>query len=120
MNTSYYCYLICFILLFIAIYLSDKRKKAAVLNAVNKNKKRERENNPMIQLAKQFIGKECLIYTMDSGLNSISGVITSVSENGITVEGKDGALEAINLDYVTRIREYPRNKKGKKKSVILD
>ncbi|MGN1419966.1 MAG: DUF6897 domain-containing protein [Eubacterium sp.] len=120
MNTSYYCYFICFILLFVAIYLSDKRRKVAILNAVIKNRKRERENNPMIELAKQFIGKDCLIYTMDSGLNSVSGVIKSVSENGMIIEGKDGALEAINLDYVTRIREYPRNKNGKKKSVVLD
>ena len=32
----------------------------------------------------------------------------------------DGKIEAINLDFVIRIREYPRNKKGKKKSVVLD
>ncbi|MGN1329165.1 MAG: DUF6897 domain-containing protein [Eubacterium sp.] len=100
--------------------MGDKRRKTAVLNAVIKNKKRERENNPMIELAKQFIGKDCLIYTMDSGYSSVNGVIKSVSENGIIVEGKEGALEAINLDYVTRIREYPRNKNGKKKSVVLD
>ena len=33
-----------------------------------------------------------------------------------------GALlgELINLDFVTRIREYPRKKNGKKKSVVLD
>ena len=33
---------------------------------------------------------------------------------------KDGKLEAINLDFVIRIREFPTNKNGKKKSVILD
>ncbi len=115
-----YFYIICFILLLLAVYLSDKRRKTAVLNSVIKNKKRERENNPMIELAKQFIGKDCIIYTMDSSLGSVNGVIKSVSVNGITVEVKDGTLEAINLDYVTRIREYPRNKNGKKKSVVLD
>ena len=26
----------------------------------------------------------------------------------------------VNCDYITRIREYPRNKNGKKKSVVLD
>lgn len=29
-------------------------------------------------------------------------------------------MEAINLDFVIRIREYPKNKKGKKKTVALD
>ena len=33
---------------------------------------------------------------------------------------KDGKIEALNLDFVIRIREYPRNKKGKKKSIVLD
>ena len=28
--------------------------------------------------------------------------------------------QAINLDFVIRIREFPKNKKGKKKSVVLD
>ena len=31
-----------------------------------------------------------------------------------------GKTEAINLDFVIRIREYPRNKNGKKKSVVFD
>jgi len=39
--------------------------------------------------------------------------------SAILVE-KNGAVEAINLDFVIRIREYPKNKKGKKKSVVLD
>ena len=31
-----------------------------------------------------------------------------------------GKEEAINLDFVLRIREYPKKKNGKKKSVVLD
>ena len=33
---------------------------------------------------------------------------------------KEGKIEALNLDFVIRIREYPKNKKGKKKSIVLD
>ena len=33
---------------------------------------------------------------------------------------KNGTVEAINLDFVIRIREFPKNKKGKKKSLVLD
>ena len=72
----------------------------------------------MKELAKKFIDKECLIYSFDSS-HQFDGVIKEVSENAILIE-KNGALEAISLDFVIRIREYPKDKKGKKKSVILD
>ena len=72
----------------------------------------------MIELAKRFIGKECLIYSFDSS-HQFSGVIKEVSDGAVLIENK-GQTEAINLDFVIRIREYPRNKKGKKKSVVLD
>ena len=72
----------------------------------------------MIELAKRFIGKECLIYSFDSS-HQFSGVIKEVSDGAVLIESK-GQTEAINLDFVIRIREYPRNKKGKKKSVVLD
>ena len=72
----------------------------------------------MKELAKKFVGKECLIYAFDSS-HQYEGLIKEVSEGAILIE-KDGAPEAINLDFVIRIREYPRNKKGKKKSVVLD
>ncbi|MBQ8228014.1 MAG: hypothetical protein IJZ88_03275 [Clostridia bacterium] len=70
----------------------------------------------MYELAQKFLGKECIIYTFNSQL---SGTIKEVNESGILVE-KSGSLEVINIDFVVRIREYPLNKNGKKKSVILD
>ena len=42
-----------------------------------------------------------------------------MTEGGLLIENK-GETEAVNLDYVVRLREYPKNKKGKKKSVVLD
>ena len=72
----------------------------------------------MKELAKQFIDKECLIYSFDSN-HQFDGVIKGVSENALLLE-KNGVVEAINLDFVIRIREYPKNKNGKKKSVVLD
>jgi hypothetical protein len=82
-------------------------------------KKRKMEGNTnMKELAKRFIDKECLITAFDSN-HQFEGVIKEVSDNAILVEKKE-SVEAINLDFVIRIREYPRNKKGKKKSVVLD
>ena len=72
----------------------------------------------MKELAKRFIDKECLITAFDSN-HQFEGVIKEVSDNAILVEKKE-SVEAINLDFVIRIREYLRNKKGKKKSVVLD
>ena len=72
----------------------------------------------MQELAKKFIGKECLVYAFDSN-HQFSGVIKEVSDGALLLENS-GSLEAINLDFVIRIREYPKNKNGKKKSVVLD
>lgn len=71
----------------------------------------------MIELAKRFIGKECLIYSFSN--QQFSGVITEISDSAILIE-KNGQSEAVNLEFIVRIREYPRNKKGKKKSVVVD
>lgn len=72
----------------------------------------------MKELAIRFIDKECVIYAFDSS-HQYTGTIKEVTDGAILVE-KDGKLEAINLDFVIRIREYPTNKNGKKKSVVLD
>lgn len=70
----------------------------------------------MTELIKGYIGQECLIYTMNS---QVVGVIQDAAEGWIAVDnGKE--IEAVNLDYVTRIRPYPRGKSGRKKSVVLD
>ena len=72
----------------------------------------------MKELAKRFIDKECLTTAFDSN-HQFEGVIKEVSDSAILIEKKE-AVEAINLDFVIRIREYPKNKKGKKKSIVLD
>ena len=74
----------------------------------------------MNELAKRFIGQECIIYTITSNDGSVQGVIKEVTDSGMLIEKKTGELEVVNLDFVTRIREYPRKKNGKKQSVVLD
>ena len=75
-------------------------------------------NKEMKELAKRFIGKECIIYSFD-GNHQYDGIIKEVTDGAILVE-KSGNMEAINIDFVIRIREFPRNKKGKKKAVVAD
>ena len=72
----------------------------------------------MKELAKKFIDKECFISSFD-GSHQYEGVIKEVTDGAILVE-KDGKIEVLNLDFVIRIREYPRNKNGKKKAIVVD
>ena len=80
--------------------------------------KRKREGNKeMKELALRFLEKDCVIYAFNN--QQFEGVIKEVTDGAILIE-KEEKLEAINLDFVVRIREYPKNKKGKKVSVVID
>lgn len=105
-------------LLFFVIFQQGKKQRIAAVAHHIKNRKKEAE--AMEALAKQFTGKECIIYTVTQVEGSVQGTIKEVSAGGILLEDAQGQLQAVNLEYVTRIREYPRDKKGKKKSVVLD
>lgn len=73
----------------------------------------------MKKLAQEFIGKECMVYTVASDSSSVNGMIKEITDSRLLIE-KDGNLQAVNLEYVTRIREWPRKKNGKKKEIVLD
>ena len=106
-------------LLFVAVFLpliARRKRLAAIWHILNK-KMRKEEADDMTELAKRFIGKECIIYTVTGSEGNIKGTIKEVDEGGLIVERADG-LEAVNLEFVTRIREWPRNSKGKKKQVF--
>ena len=68
----------------------------------------------MLELAKRFIDKDCVIVFYDGNLTS--GIIKEVTDNAMLIEEK-GELIAINLEFVARIKEFPKNKNGKRKSV---
>ena len=59
----------------------------------------------MKELAKRFIGEECIIYTITSNDGSVQGVIKEIDDGGMVIEKKTGELEIVNLDFVTRIRD---------------
>jgi len=115
MNPSTYIPII--VLWIIIFYVIFRNRRAVVARQIIKKRKLE-GNAEMKELAKRFIDKECLISSFDSN-HQFEGVIKEVSDSAILVE-KNGTVEAINLDFVIRIREFPKNKKGKKKSVVLD
>ncbi len=110
MNTSVYIAL--FILLFIVIY-SSKRDEKIILKQIKKMKNKE-ERAEMTELAKRFIGKECVISTFNS---QVVGVIKEVTDGAVLIENNENP-EIINIDYIVKIKEYPRNKNGKKKIIV--
>ena len=113
MNPSYFAVLFLFLVVFMIM-----RTNQSIIAGKAIQKRKSGDKTQMIELAKRFIGKECLIYAFDSN-HQFVGIITEVTDGAILLE-KDDTLEAINLDFVIRIREYPKKKNGKKKSVVLD
>ena len=119
MNGNTYLILLAVFLLVIIPWITRRRKLAAVRHILNQ-KKQNKENREMKELARRFIGEACIIYTITSNDDSVQGVIKEIDDGGMGIEKKTGELEIVNLDFVTRIREYPRKKNGRKKGVVLD
>lgn len=113
LNPAYYLPIFA---LFLILFITTRTQKQMLLQRLIEKRKTE-DKTEMVELAKKFIDKECLIYTFNGG--QIDCTVKEVSNGALLVE-TNGTIEAINLDFVMRIREYPRNKKGKKKSVVLD
>ena len=116
---SLYLILLALFLLVIIPWIMRQRRLAAVRHILNQ-KKQNKENSEMKELAKRLIGEGCIIYTITSNDGSVQGVIKEIDDGGLVIEKKTGELEIVNLDFVTRIREYPRKKNGRKKGVVLD
>ena len=110
MNTSY----IVILILIIVLCIQRRNEKVWIKNYIQR--KNRKEQAEMLELAKRFIEKECIIYTFN---NQLEGTIKEISGNALLIENK-GKLEAVNLDFVVRILEYPRKKNGKKQSLVLD
>lgn len=102
----------------LALFWMTKQRRIAAIRHVLNRKRNSGKDKVMEELARQFIGKECIIYTVTSTDSSIQGTVKDVTDGGIVLE-KDGNVEAVNLEYVTRIREYPRNAKGKRKTIVF-
>ena len=113
-----YLWIVVIVIIFLCI--RKKRRTAAAVWQIQNRRKQNKEILVMKELAKQFIGEECIIYTITSNDGSVQGVIKEIDDGGMVIEKKTGELEIVNLDFVTRIREYPRKKNGRKKGVVLD
>ena len=112
---DYYYFLLPFLICLIIFLLRDRQTKIAVIHNL---KKKRKDCYNMKELAKRFIGKKCIVYTVTDTTGTVTGVIKEVDDTGILIESKEN-IQAVNLEYVIRIREYPRKKNGKEKSVVF-
>lgn len=109
--------LVLFVGILLIFLVSRKQKHEYIIAQFQRKKADKGDRGKMLELAKSFIDKNCLIYTFNG--SQIDGIIKEVSKSALLVESGN-TTEAVNLDFVVRIREYPRKKNGKKKSVVMD
>ena len=111
-------YIFWFIIIFCIILPAIARRKRVKAYAAIKIAKRKRkhlndeEKAKMNEIIQKFIGKECIISTINSESVSVQGTIEEINGGWITVT-HDGTEEMINVDYIVKIKEYPRKKKNK-------
>ena len=102
------------IMFFILVYFTSKRRKLFIVSKhIVKGKilgKSLKERMRMKELAQRFIGKDCYINLIEG---TADGIVKEVTDSGIVLE-KGNNIQVVNLDYVIKIFEYPRNKKGKR------
>lgn len=94
-----------------------ERNRRIAIRIIQRKKNKKETCSQMKELAIKFIDKECLIY-LSLG-SQVEGTVKEVADGALIIE-RGGEIEALNLDYIVRLREYPKNKKGKKKSFVLD
>ena len=111
MDTTLYMMSIAIIILLLTLSNRNEVLKKKVLKKRNQEEKRE-----MVELSKRFLDKECIVRTFNGGY--FTGFIKEVSENAVLIEN-NGDAEIVNLEYVISIKEYPKNKKGKKKALVF-
>lgn len=111
--STYIPLFILLIVLYITYTSTTMEMQKLVLKRISKRKEGIEKMNELI---KNFIGKECIVYTLQS---QVTGIIEKVEDNWISIK-KDDNIEIVNIEYINRIREYPRKKNGKKKTIFVN
>lgn len=104
----YLLYIFPLLMLWYLLYDSKKKNKKAIAH----NHLR-RELTVMTELVKDFIGKDCAIYTMN---DQVCGIIESVDEKWLVLND-NGHKSIVNSEYIIRVKEIPHNKNGKRKAL---
>ena len=71
-----------------------------------------------MEMMKRFIDKEVIITTLHNDYSTLEGFVREVNENWMVIETANKGLDMVNIEYIIRIREYPRKPNGKKKTIF--
>ncbi len=71
-----------------------------------------------MEMMKRFIDKEVIITTLHNDYSTLEGFVREVNENWLVIETANKGLDMVNIEYIIRIREYPRKPNGKKKTIF--
>ena len=71
-----------------------------------------------MEMMKRFIDKEVIITTLHNDYSSLEGFVREVNENWLVIETANKGLDMVNIEYIVRIREYPKKANGKKKQIF--
>ena len=71
-----------------------------------------------MEMMKRFIDKEVIIITLHNESAMLEGFVREVNENWLVIETANKGLDMVNIEYIVRIREYPRKANGKKKQIF--
>ncbi len=103
------------ILLFaVLIWIYLRRIRSAAIHQILQKRNAPKERESMQELAQQFLGKQCIIYTILS--STVQGTLQEVSKSGLLIDN-NGMHEAVNLDYVVRLQEIPPRSPAKKRTI---
>ena len=89
-------------------------KKELQKSIIFKLKKKREEIRMSNEVIKNFIGKDCIITTFQT---QVTGIIESIEDNWVILRVGE-RIEIVNIDYISRIQEYPLKKNGKKKMIV--
>lgn len=115
MQSTWFIWLMLFIIIFFAYLPERKRRKYFANRIIIKNRMVNEKGNGkkvMKELAERLIGKDVYVKLLEG---TADGVIKEVTDGGIVLENKSG-LQILNLNYIMKIREYPY-KNGKRATI---
>lgn len=106
-----YLYITIIFLFVIILYRKKKRNNQIEILRKTRNRRNRIMSGDMLKV---FIGKDCVVYTIDK---YVSGIIEQINDNWLNIKTQDG-LEMLNIDYIVRVKEHPVDKNGKKKWLL--
>ena len=112
MNTGTW---IAIFLLFFLLWQQRQQQNLAAAKLIQR--KKLGGGKGMSAMVESYIGKDCIVYTLNN--SQISGYVREVRDGWLRIDTAKGS-DVINLDYIIRVREYPKNKKGNRAAIVAD